>query len=129
MTRRRFEHVLGDRSTHRKWSGVAFRSVVPRYARSGDIISGEGSALHGGRWNPVGLRAVYGCLAPETAMAEPLEWFRRAGVPLARAMPRVFVALTIQLAASFSPTGRSALAWAFRSGACARPAGKRIPRR
>ena len=35
-----------------------------------DDLSGNGAALAGGRWNPIGMRAVYTSLNPSTAVLE-----------------------------------------------------------
>jgi RES domain-containing protein len=85
--------------TPRPWHGVVFRSTSPRYARSTDLLSGEGARTWGGRWNPPGIRAVYGSLDAETAMAEALAHVRYYGIPEHSAMPRVFVAIEASLTA------------------------------
>jgi RES domain-containing protein len=51
---------------------TGYRSATPQYAREPDLLTGEGSRLHGGRWNPPGIAAVYASFAPETAMEEML---------------------------------------------------------
>ncbi len=35
---------------------IAYRLATAQYA---DDISGEGAAIYGGRWNPVGMKALY----------------------------------------------------------------------
>jgi RES domain-containing protein len=50
--------------------GDFFRSVAFRYFHPDDVISGEGTRLHGGRFVPVGVRAVYASLEEETALRE-----------------------------------------------------------
>jgi RES domain-containing protein len=83
------------------WSGVVFRSTTPEYATSADLLSGEGSRVHGGRWNRAGsFAAVYASLDAETAMAEALAHVRYYRIPEAAAMPRVFVALEVRLAST-----------------------------
>jgi RES domain-containing protein len=52
--------------------GDFFRSVAFRYFHPDDAISGEGTRLHGGRFVPVGVRAVYASLEEETALREVL---------------------------------------------------------
>jgi RES domain-containing protein len=47
-----------------------FRSVAFRYFHPDDVISGEGTRLHGGRFVPIGVRAVYASLEEETALRE-----------------------------------------------------------
>jgi RES domain-containing protein len=85
----------------RAWSGEAFRSAEPHYAGTEDIVSGIGSTHAGGRWNPPGSFAtVYAALEPETAMSEVLASYRYYGLPLTSAMPRLFRALEIRLAAT-----------------------------
>jgi len=77
--------------------GTIYRSTSPRYATSSDLVSGAGSRLHGGRWNPVGVAAVYGSFTPETALAETLAHCRYYGLPVHAAMPRTFVAIEFVL--------------------------------
>ena len=55
-----------------KLSGTVYRSCDPKYATSADLLSGRGSRLYGGRWNPIGVTSIYGSFDPETAMAETL---------------------------------------------------------
>ena len=50
--------------------GDFFRSVAFRYFHPDDVISGEGTRLNGGRFVPVGARAVYASLEEETALRE-----------------------------------------------------------
>jgi len=38
---------------------IFYRSTTTKYADDTDLITGEGSRLHGGRWNPPGIAAVY----------------------------------------------------------------------
>lgn len=76
---------------------IGFRSVTPRYAKQDDILSGIGSRLHGGRWNPTGIATVYASFTPATAMAESLAHFEYYGFPAHAAMPRLFIALEARL--------------------------------
>ena len=50
--------------------GAFFRSVAFKYFHPDDVVSGEGTRLHGGRFVPVGVRAVYASADEETAMRE-----------------------------------------------------------
>jgi RES domain-containing protein len=50
--------------------GDFFRSVAFRYFHPDDVTSGDGTRLHGGRFVPVGVRAVYASLEEETALRE-----------------------------------------------------------
>lgn len=79
------------------FGGVAYRSCTMKYANELDLLNGEGSKRNGGRWNPIGISAVYASLSPETAMAESLAHFRYYGIPAFEAMPRIFVAITIKI--------------------------------
>ena len=78
-------------------SGEIYRSASPKYATSRDLLTGGGSRKYGGRWNPVGIAAVYGSLAPETAMEETLAHSRYYGLPVHASMPRTFVAISFSL--------------------------------
>jgi len=51
-----------------KFSGTTYRAHNPEWAW--DPMSGEGAALHGGRFNPVGQAALYMSLDPTTAIVE-----------------------------------------------------------
>jgi RES domain-containing protein len=80
------------------WSGEVYRSAALRYAKTGDMVTGLGSAKAGGRWNPPGsFPTVYASLEPEAAMAECLAVFRYYGWALHDAMPRIFRALRADL--------------------------------
>jgi hypothetical protein len=50
--------------------GDFFRSVAFKYFHPDDVVSGEGTRLNGGRFVPVGVRAVYASADEETAMRE-----------------------------------------------------------
>lgn len=50
--------------------GEFFRSVAFRYFHPDDVISGEGTRLNGGRFVPVGVKAVYASLDEATAVRE-----------------------------------------------------------
>jgi RES domain-containing protein len=76
---------------------TVYRSSTPRYATESDLLTGAGSKMHGGRWNPVGIAVVYNSLTPETAMAETLAQSRYFGIPIEESMPRVFVATVVNL--------------------------------
>jgi len=79
------------------FTAVGYRSCTPEYANENDLVTGEGSKLHGGRWNPIGISMVYLSLTPETAMAETLANNRYFGIPVEDAMPRTFVAVRAAL--------------------------------
>ena len=50
--------------------GYFYRSVAFRYFHPDDVISGEGTRLNGGRFVPIGVRAVFASLEEETALHE-----------------------------------------------------------
>ncbi len=79
------------------FDAVVYRSTTPQYAKEDEILTGEGSRINGGRWNPVGTTVVYGALTPETAMAESLSNSRYSGLSAENAMPRTFVAFHARL--------------------------------
>lgn len=58
---------------------------------------GVGACQYGGRWNPIGVRAVYGSPTPEIAMAEALANHRHYGLPIHCAMPKEFFAFKADL--------------------------------
>ena len=69
---------MGRMSLRKGWSfggvnpaaNVNLLLVAFRYFHPDDVISGEGTRLHGGRFVPVGVRAVYASLEEETALRE-----------------------------------------------------------
>ena len=61
-------------------TGAVYRAHHPRWAF--DPVSGEGAARHGGRFNPVGLPALYTALRPETAWAEAQQGFAFKAQPM-----------------------------------------------
>lgn len=82
-----------------RWSGTVFRAVEPRFATSGDLVSGEGCRIHGGRWVPSGLcRAVHGSLEPVTALEESLATQRYYGISDRESLPRIVTAIDLDLA-------------------------------
>lgn len=90
----RFTRVL---SASGPFAGIVYRSSTPKYATETDLLTGEGSKRHGGRWNPVGIPMVYASLSPGTAMEETLAHYRYYGIELHNSMPRTFVAINSNL--------------------------------
>lgn len=76
---------------------TVYRSSTPKYAHETDLLTGQGSGRNGGRWNAIGIAAIYASLTPETAMSETLAHNRYYGIPLQDAMPRMFVAIATNL--------------------------------
>lgn len=80
-----------------KFHGAAFRSSGVKYANEGDLLSGDGAARYGGRWNPRGVSAVYASLDPVTAVKESYHEFLEYGFAGATIRPRVFVGMKVDL--------------------------------
>ena len=56
------------------WKGVTFRSVELEHASPEQIVSGEGSLKHGGRWNaPETFPVIYSSTRPGTAIEEAFQ--------------------------------------------------------
>ncbi len=90
------------------WAGNAFRVTSVARANGADLLSGEGSRIWGGRWNPPGsFLTVYLSLEHSTAMEEYLAQNRRNGLPDHAAMPAVTVGVHLQLRRVFDLTNRA----------------------
>lgn len=63
-----------------KWQGTAYRAHDPRW--SWTPLSGEGAAAKGGRFNPVGVPALYLALTIEGMFQEMSHGFARRFEPL-----------------------------------------------
>ena len=82
----------------KSWSGIGFRSVVPRYANARDLISGVGAFRGGGRWNPPGIHAVYASLEPGLSVNEAMRVvFSDRGFSVGDIRPRVVAGLRCRL--------------------------------
>jgi RES domain-containing protein len=80
------------------WSGIIYRFTSLKYATRGDLLSGVGSKKCGGRWNPMrSFRAVYGSATAETALEESFAHHCHYGIPIHSALPRVMVAVRVEL--------------------------------
>ena len=102
MSRDPFAEDLQDRLANLAnadvaFHGILYRSADPKYADGKDLLSGQGARVHGARWNPIGIAAVYGAATPELAMAETLAMNRYYGLPIHQALPRIFVAIDVQV--------------------------------
>lgn len=78
-------------SESKPFDSVVYRSSTPQYAKETDLLNGEGSRIHGGRWNPIGIAVIYASLSFETSTAETVAHNRYYGIPDYDAMPRTFV--------------------------------------
>lgn len=79
------------------FDGVVVRSVGTKYASENSFFSGAGAAKTGGRWNPVGLHAIYASLDVITATREAYQNFLTFGFSLSAIMPRVTAGATVSL--------------------------------
>jgi RES domain-containing protein len=87
-----------SKTTTKGWRGIGFRSVVPRYANSRDMISGVGAFRGGGRWNPPGVHAVYASLEPGLSVDEAMGVvFSDRGFSVSDVRPRVVAGVRCQL--------------------------------
>ena len=62
-----------------RFRGLAYRAHDPRW--SFKPLSGDGAAVHGGRYNPKGTPALYVALDPMTAIKEAAQGFARKFEP------------------------------------------------
>jgi RES domain-containing protein len=62
-----------------RFQGLAYRAHDPRW--SFRPLSGDGAAIHGGRFNPKGTPALYVSLDPMTAIMEAAQGFARKFEP------------------------------------------------
>lgn len=73
------------------WTGCFFRFQTLQFPSAADILSGEGASRRGGRWNPPGLRALYGSTTDAAALEEAKANDRYYG--LVTKTPRLVVAI------------------------------------
>ena len=80
------------------WSGAAYRVTTLDYPSPKSILLGQGSYLHGGRWNArESFRAVYGSTEDTVAVAESRATADYAHVPWPFRTPRLLVAIELSL--------------------------------
>ncbi len=95
----------------RPWQGVAYRVTTLDYPSPKSILQGQGSFLHGGRWNAIGsFRAVYGSTVDTVAVAESRATADYAGVPQPFRTPRLLVAIEFSLQAVLDLTNSATCA-------------------
>lgn len=63
-----------------QYTGIVYRGHNPRWQHA--PVSGDGAARHGGRWNPVGMPALYTSERFETAWLEAQQGFAFKTQPL-----------------------------------------------
>ncbi|HEY4328268.1 MAG TPA: RES family NAD+ phosphorylase [Phycisphaerae bacterium] len=67
------------------------------YATKAHILSGQGAARFGQRWNPPGILAIYMCLSPDLAMREWQAQRRKAGMTSHRHLPLTQITISVKL--------------------------------
>lgn len=80
-----------------KLNGTAFRSAGVKYANEADLISGNGASYNGGRWNPPGIKAIYGALDPIVAVKESYQEFIKYGIKKENIRPRVMAGVKLKV--------------------------------
>lgn len=99
---RRFSK-LGARAG--SFAQLVFRCTEPRFATESDLLTGEGSRIYGGRWNPPrSFRTVYAAFSDVTALAEAKAHFHYYGLDPADALPRTLVAIEVRLSIALDLT-------------------------
>ncbi len=90
------------------WRGAAYRVTTLDYPSPRSILQGEGSFLHGGRWNALGsFRAVYGSTEDTVAVSESRATAEYAHVPQPFRTPRLLIAIEFSLQAVLDLTSAS----------------------
>ncbi|WP_372717757.1 RES family NAD+ phosphorylase [Novipirellula sp.] len=92
-----FQVIASMRSVAHGFDGVILRSVAMKYANQNDFFSGVGAAKTGGRWNRVGLQAIYASLDVITATKEAYQNFVAFGFSLTSIRPRVTAGASVSL--------------------------------
>lgn len=87
-----------EQSAFQPCRATLYRYVNPLFHKRPDILNGKGGLVASGRWNLKGRFPVsYTSLSPETALAESLAHARYFSLPLHQALPKVLIALQIDL--------------------------------
>jgi len=102
--------IVSHHELHRAWSGIVYRGTRIEFAGDGEFLSGEGSFLHGGRWNaPEVGRAVYTSLDHKTVVEEASAGDRVFGIlkalPMTIRAVRCELQLVIDLTANLAGLG------------------------
>jgi RES domain-containing protein len=79
-----------------RFSATCYRCTEPQFA--GEIVSGVGSQLHGGRWTPKGsFPTAYLCETAEAALAEFLARARRLKIPDYKSLPMIMLGVKVKV--------------------------------
>lgn len=92
-----FEVIVAMLPGATAFEDIIARSVATKYATENDFFSGAGAAKTGGRWNPVGLPAIYASLDVITATHEAYQNFVKFGFSKAAIRPRVTACAEVSL--------------------------------
>lgn len=92
-----FSSIASLSSKANAFDGVVVRSVAIEYAKQNDFFSGAGAAKTGGRFNPIGLQAVYASLDVVTATTEAYQMILKFGFPMTTIAPRVLAGARVKL--------------------------------
>jgi RES domain-containing protein len=79
----------------RAWTGVMYRFQTVKFPTPEEILSGEGARRTGARWNPRGIRTLYGSTADDVALEECKAMESYYGVP--SVSPRLLVAIRVDV--------------------------------
>ena len=90
------------------FDGVIIRNVGTKYATIEDFFSGAGAAKWGGRWNRIGIEAIYASLDVITATYEAYQNFVAFGFPLTTIEPRVTAGAKVSLSKALDLTNEKA---------------------
>ena len=94
------------------WKGVTFRSVELEHALPEQILSGEGSYKHGGRWNaPESFPVIYSSTRPGTAAEEAFQLADDYDLTPDDLKPRVIVGIEWDLSRVIDLTRSDLPAW------------------
>ncbi len=106
--RRLHKKLVDEGRLLRPWKGAAYRVTTLDYPDPKSILVGQGSFLHGGRWNAIGsFRAVYGSTLDTVAVEESRATADYARVPWPFRTPRLLVAIELSLQAVLDLTNAS----------------------
>lgn len=97
FVQRLFDQIKDCLSKAVAFDDVIYRSCGVKYANEKDFMSGDGAAYGGGRWNPPGVRAVYGSLDVITATKESYQNLINAGFKNKNIRPRVIAGATVKV--------------------------------
>ncbi len=90
--------LADDPHLMRPWRGTVYRVTTLDYPSTAEILRGQGSFLHGGRWNAIGaFRAVYGSTSDLVAVEESRANAEYAGVPFPVRTARLLVTIELNV--------------------------------